>query len=85
LVQGDLQILPSQDTILRGIVVGFTLGEDHVDYWMLLTTKSSRKSVYERVGIALFSHGEGPTPPIDWRAADAHFPFRTIEEEIVLS
>ena len=82
LIQGDLHIIPSKDTILKGVVLGFTLGEDHVDHWILLLMEKSGKSTFERVGVAIFSSDLVSDQSMD-HATD--LPFKSIEEQIILN
>ena len=80
-VQGDLQIV-SEETAIRGLVVGYSVRGDHVDHWMILLTKESGKSSYERVGVAIYTSDLSTDSSTD-HAAD--LPFKSSEEEIILN
>jgi hypothetical protein len=79
-IQGDLQIPLSQDAILKGVVLGYSLKEGHVEQWMLLTVKNSQMC-FERVGVATIS--SDATSEATDHAVD--IPFTTADEEIMLN
>jgi hypothetical protein len=79
-VQGDLQGRPSRNTAMKGVVLGFDVGENHVHHWILLVMGNPGK--IERVGVAIFTKDVVSNSSID-HAVD--LPFKSTEEEIILS